>query len=256
MRNKGTIIILLLLISFAGFSQGGGQFRALVFSKTVGWYHYSIHSGVDAIKKLGERHTFRVDWEENSSVFNDNRLKNYQVVIFLNTTGDILNAEEQAAFERYIKAGGGWVGVHSAADTEYDWEWYTHLVGMMFRTHPKEQTAMLNILDTNFPGMQRWGDKTQIWTDEWYQYRQPALEKDLHYLISVDEKTYDPSRMGRDGAMINGMGDFHPIAWYHNYDGGRAFYTGLGHIDNVYKDQAFLDHLYGGIYWAATGKGL
>ncbi len=255
MKNKIILVLALLSVTFAASAQRGGQFRALLFSKTAGWYHYSIHSGVDAIKGLAERHTFSVDWEENESVFSDNRLKNYQVVIFLNTTGDILNDEQQAAFERYIKNGGSWVGVHAAADTEYQWEWYTKLVGMMFRTHPREQTAMLDILDRDFPGMERWATR-QIWTDEWYQYRQPALLDDLHYLIKVDESTYDPSRKLRDGSSTPGMGDFHPIAWYHEYDGGRAFYTGLGHLDRVYKDEAFLDHLYGGIYWAATGKGL
>jgi type 1 glutamine amidotransferase len=250
-----TALICLVTVAFAANAQRGGQFRALLFTKTMGWYHYSIHSGVDAIQGLAARHTFSVDWQENASVFTEERLKNYNVVIFLNTTGDILDNEQQAAFEKYIQNGGGWVGVHSAADTEYDWEWYTKMLGMMFRTHPREQTAMLDIIDRNFPGMERWADR-QIWTDEWYQYRQPALADDLNYLIKVDESTYDPSRKLRDGSTTEGMGDFHPIAWYHEFDGGRAFYTGLGHKDDIYKDQAYLDHLYGGIYWAATGKGL
>ncbi len=167
MKNRIIIVFALLSLAFSASAQRGGQFRALLFSKTAGWYHYSIHSGVDAIKGLAERHTFSVDWEENESVFTDDRLKNYQVVIFLNTTGDILNDEQQAAFERFIKNGGGWVGVHAAADTEYNWEWYTKLVGMMFRTHPREQTAMLDIMDRNFPGMERWATR-QIWTDAWY----------------------------------------------------------------------------------------
>ncbi len=252
---KSRILAICCLVAFSLGAEAQGQFRALLFTKTAGWYHYSIHSGVEGIKGLAARHNFKVDWEENESVFSDNRLKNYDVVIFLHTTGDILNDEQQAAFERYIQNGGGWVGIHAAADTEYDWEWYTKMVGMMFRTHPREQTAMLDIIDRNFPGMERWASR-QIWTDEWYQYRQPALSDDLHYLIKVDESTYDPSRKLRDGSTTDGMGEFHPIAWYHEYDGGRAFYTGLGHIDAIYKDQAYLDHVYGGIYWAATGKGI
>jgi hypothetical protein len=189
-----------------------------------------------------------------TNVFSDKGLEKYDVVIFLNTTGDVLNNEEQAAFERYIKKGGGWVGVHSASDTEYDWPWYTKMVGMMFKIHPAQQTAYLHVEDSNFPGMERFPKKL-LWTDEWYQYQQPALTNDLHYLVSVDEKSYKPyAKWGENEGK--GMGDFHPMAWYHEYDGGRAFYTGLGHIGAIYSDQTFLDHLYGGIYWAATGNGI
>tara|TARA_R110002124_G_scaffold55087_4_gene155980 strand:- start:157 stop:918 length:762 start_codon:yes stop_codon:yes gene_type:complete len=244
----------LILTLTCAFNLHAQQFKALLFTKTAGFHHESIHEGVDGVRNLAKRHSFSVDWQESANVFNEKSLKNYDVVIFLNTTGDILNEEQQAAFEKFIQSGKGWVGVHSAADTEYDWEWYTKMVGMMFKIHPAQQTAYLDVVDSNFPGLDRF-PKRMLWTDEWYQYQKPYKSNDLKFLITVDEKSYDPKTKWGDNAG-EGMGAVHPMSWYHNYDGGRAFYTGLGHIGAIYSDQTFLDHLYGGIYWAATGKGV
>jgi uncharacterized protein len=246
----------LVVLSFLGLMAAGvaraEQFNALLFSKTAGWHHESILEGVKAIRNLGALHDFTVFWTEDASrVFNDKELKKYQVVIFLSTTGDALNNEQQAAFERYIKAGGGFVGIHAAADTEYDWPWYTKMVGHMFHIHPAVQTATIQVLNPNFPGMDRLA-KRFLATEEWYEYDAPRTK--LNYLLSVDEKTYKPyAKWGpKEG---KGMGNFHPIAWYHEYDGGRAFYTGLGHLPATFTDTNFLHHVYGGIYWAATGNG-
>ena len=247
---RSALFLLLMIFSSTAFSQ---QFKALLFTKTDGFHHESILAGVEAIKLLASRHHFALDWQENAGVFNDKALENYKVVIFLNTTGNVLNDEQQAAFEKFIKAGKGYVGIHSASDTEYDWPWYTKLVGMMFKIHPQNQTAYLKVEDSNFPGMERF-PKRFLWTDEWYQYGDRKAD-DLKVLITVDEKTYDPYAKWGDNEG-KGMGTFHPISWYHPYDGGRAFYTGLGHIPLTFSDQTFLDHIYGGIYWAATGKGL
>lgn len=230
------------------------QFNVLVFSKTGGWHHDSIPAGVDAIKDLGKLHDFTVFWTEDPNrVFNDKELGKYQAVVFLLTTGDILNVDQKAAFEHYIKAGGGYVGVHSASDTEYGWPWYTRLVGHMFYVHPTIQTAVLKVEDRQFPGMERWAPRN-LWTEEWYEFM-PAASNKLKYLLTVDESTYKPETKwpGKEG---KGMGKFHPISWYQNYDGGRSFYTALGHLPATYSDPLFRHHLFGGIYWAATGRGL
>jgi type 1 glutamine amidotransferase len=245
------VLVLVLCFSATSFAQRK-QFRVLLFSKTDGFHHESINEGVTAIKAMAERQFFSVSWQENASVFNDKELANYEAVIFLNTTGNILTPEQQTAFEKFIQSGKGYVGIHSASDTEYDWEWYTKMVGMMFKIHPTIQTAYLKVEDKNFPGMERLPAKF-LWTDEWYEFS-PAVSKDLHFLISIDEKTYNPIvKWGPNEGK--GMG-FHPISWYHTYDGGRAFYTAMGHVPQNFSDPLFLDHLFGGIYWAATGKGL
>jgi type 1 glutamine amidotransferase len=248
---RTALLSFLMVVCFAAsYSQ---QFKVLLFTKTEGFHHESVHEGVTALRQLASRNNFTVDWQDNGSIFNEKALANYAAVIFLNTTGNVLNDEQQAAFEKFIQSGKGFVGIHSATDTEYDWPWYTKMVGMMFKIHPQQQTAYLKVEDSNFPGMERFPKKL-LWTDEWYEYGDRKAT-DLHFLLSVDEKSYDPNvKWGEN--VGKGMGSFHPIAWYHNYDGGRAFYTGLGHIALIYTDQTFLDHLYGGIYWAATGKGM
>lgn len=248
-----TLFFVVLLTVSSVFAQRGGQFRALLFTKTAGFHHESINEGVIAVRKLAERHHFSVNWQENAGVFNDRQLENYDVVIFLNTTGDILNEEQQAAFEKFIQSGKGFVGIHSASDTEYDWDWYTKMVGHMFKIHPQIQTAKIRVTDRNFPGLSTIPDEV-LWTDEWYEFG-PAQSDDLNYIITLDESSYDPKVQWGDN-IGEGMGDLHPMAWYHQYDGGRAFYTALGHVPAVYQDPMFLAHLYGGIYWAAKGMGV
>lgn len=249
--KKITLLFLLATLSMGAFAQK--QFKVFLFTKTAGWHHESIHEGVAAFRKMAERHNFDVDWQENTNFVTEQNLAKYQCIVFLNTTGDVLNAEQQKAVEKFIQSGKGFMGIHSASDTEYEWEWYTKMVGMMFKIHPAQQTAYLNVVDSNFPGMERFPKKL-LWTDEWYEFGE-LKSKDLKYLVTIDEKSYDPkAKWGTNESK--GMGNFHPISWYHNYDGGRAFYTALGHIPATFSDQTFLDHLYGGLYWAATGKGL
>ena len=253
MKRKKLILLttlLALLGTATGYSQ---QFKALLFSKTDGWHHESIHAGVAAIQDLAKLHHFDLFWTEDAGrVFNDQWLSEYDVVIFLLTTGDVLNDEEQAAFERFIQNGGGYVGIHSASDTEYDWPWYTKMVGHMFHIHPAIQTGAMKVEERDFPGMDRFADRF-LFTEEWYEFDAPRSEN-LTFLLSVDEETYNPeANWGAKSGQ--GMGDFHPISWYQNYDGGRAFYTALGHLPATYKDPDFMHHIYGGIYWAATGNG-
>lgn len=227
------------------------QFKALLITETSGWHHESIPEGIMALRELAVRNQFDLNWQQEGIKLNDKLLENYQVLIFFNTTGDILDSAEQKAVEKFIQSGKGYVGIHSASDTEYDWPWYNKLVGRMFHIHPLIQTAQLKLTNNKFPGLQGF-DNGVLWTDEWYEFGEEKV-KDLTYILAVDESTYNAKAdWGRKNGK--GMGSFHPIAWYHHFDGGRAFYTALGHLPLVYKEQAFLNHIYAGIYWAATGK--
>ena len=230
------------------------QFRVLMITTTDGWHHESIADAVPAIRGLAEKHHFDVVWEENIDlVFTEESLAEFDVIMFVLTTGDILDPDQQALMESFIRAGKGFVGVHSASDTEYDWPGFTQLVGRMFHIHPAIQTAELSVIDREFPGQERMPDR--FWfTDEYYEFGEETVSG-LNYLLTIDERTYDPvTDWGEKSGT--GMGDFHPLAWYQEFDGGRSFYTALGHLPSVYEDELFLEHLYGGIYWAATGKGL
>jgi type 1 glutamine amidotransferase len=247
---KIVVSIFLLFTSSIVYAK---QFNVLLFTKTDGWHHKSINKAVDAMQAMSENHFFNFEWHEDASHINSDNLKKFDVVMFMLTTGDILNSKQQSALQEFIHSGKGFVGVHSASDTEYEWPWYTQLVGHSFHIHPEIQTARLKVLDRSFPGLEYMPDEG-LWTEEWYEFSE-AKVKGLNYLLSVDENTYKPAADWGD-KKGNGMGKFHPIAWYHQFDGGRSFYTGLGHMPATYKNKAFVEHIYGGLYWAATGKGI
>ena len=218
---------------------GAPRFNVLVFSKTTGFRHDSIPQGIAAIEALGAEHGFAVDSTEDAARFSDAALARYQVVAFLNTTGDILDAGEKAAFERYVRSGGGFVGIHSASDTEYGWPWYGQLVGTWFASHPQIQRATVHIANPDHPSTK--GLPT-AWerTDEWYNFRSNPRGA-VQVLATLDEATYSGGAMGAD----------HPIAWCHEMEGGRSWYTAMGHTQESYAEPLFRLHLLGGIESAA-----
>lgn len=216
------------------------DFRVLVFSKTAGFRHKSIEAGVAAVKKLGKERGFDVEATEDSAVFEPANLGRFQAVVFLNTTGTIFDEAQREAFQAYVRGGGGFVGIHSAADTEYDWEWYGKLVGAYFKSHPRIQEAVIRVEDRNHPATRHLPPK---WTrtDEWYSYRANPRGEEVFVLMSLDTKSFEGSQMGDD----------HPISWFQEFEGGRAFYTGLGHTEESFVEEAFLEHMMGAIRWAA-----
>ena len=228
--------------------------RVLVFTKTAGFVHASIPAGKRAVMELGAAHGFAVDTSSDASRFSDEGLAPYAAVVFLSTTGDVLDAAQEAAFERYIARGKGYVGVHAAADTEYDWPFYRELVGRQFVQHPEHQTATVYPVPAgveDFPGGERvmagFGDSLTLF-EEWYEYTVPYAVG-LRDLMRVDTATY--STRGYKGTEA--MGVYHPLAWYHEHGGGRAFYTGIGHMDETFALPAFREHLLAGIGWAVGG---
>lgn len=221
------------------------NYRLLVFSKTGGFRHASIKDGKIALQKLATEHGFSVDFTEDATAFTDANLAHYAAVIFLLTTGTILDDNQKAAFERYIRAGGGYVGVHSASDTEYNWPWYGGLVGAYFdrvHGHSKVTQATLHVIDRTHPSTVM---LPALWvrTDEWYNFASNPRGR-VNVLMTIDESTYEGGTMGVD----------HPIAWYHEYEGGRAWYTALGHTSESYYEPLFLAHLWGGVMYAVGGK--
>ncbi|MFH9611072.1 ThuA domain-containing protein [Streptomyces sp. NPDC017448] len=215
--------------------------RVLVFSKTAGFRHDSIPAGVAALKELGKGANITVDSTESAAQFTTSNLARYDAVAFLSTTGDVLNAEQQKAFENYVATGGGYVGIHAAADTEYDWEFYGGLVGAHFDSHPHIQPATVRVEDHDHPATAHLEDEWQR-TDEWYNYRTNPRDK-AKVLATLDETTYTGGNMKGD----------HPISWCQSYQGGRSFYTGLGHTKESYAEPAFRSHVLGGLRYA-TGQ--
>ncbi|NMO54593.1 glycosyl hydrolase [Actinoplanes sp. TBRC 11911] len=212
--------------------------KVLVFSKTAGFRHDAIPAGIAAIQTLGSQNGFSVTATEDAGQFTTANLAQYQAVVWLSTTGDVLNATQQTAFQSYIAAGGGYVGVHAAADTEYDWPWYGGLVGAYFNSHPAIQQATVRVEDATNPATAHL-PAAWVRTDEWYNYRANP-RANVRVLLSLDESTYSGGSMAGD----------HPITWCQNYQGGRAFYTGLGHTQESYADANFTRLLLGGIRFA------
>lgn len=212
--------------------------KVLVFYKTAGFWHESIPAGYQAIEDLGEDNDFIVESTDESGEFTEDGLKEYDLVIFYNTTGDVLDEEQQEAFENYIAEGGNFFGIHSAADTEYDWKWYVELVGAYFVDHPEVQEAELVVEQPKHPTVAHLPARWKR-TDEWYNYKDINPENEV--LLTIDESTYSGGTNGED----------HPIAWYRNLEGGgRMVYTGLGHTIQSYVEPAFVEHLLQSILFA------
>ena len=150
MKKIVSAICLMAIVFFYGCGSKSGGRKILVFTKTKGYHHESIPAGVAAIEKLGKENDFSVDTTSDAGVFNDDDLKQYRAVIFVSTTGNILNSDQQVAFERYIEAGGGFMGIHAAADAEYNWAWYNRLVGAYFKSHPgNPNVRKATVVDTS-----------------------------------------------------------------------------------------------------------
>ena len=286
MFAKFTLFFLLAAALLTGCGQRGTQPSVLVFSKTNGYRHASIETGIEAIRQLGAAHGFRVEATEDSTFFTEENLQKFAAVVFLNTSSDVLNNWQQADFQRFIEAGGGFVGVHGASASEYDWRWYGKLVGAFFDHHPDIQEAKVRVVDNAHPAT---ANLPTEWTrtDEWYNFRpvppadkvlvevpknlgqpaekdslsrlinnvvpsvawtyegsQPFLSPDVKVLLALDETSYQGGAHGTS----------HPISWAQEYEGGRSFYTALGHTIESYTDENYLKHLLGGIQYA-IGEG-
>ena len=212
----------------------------MVFSKTEGFRHESISEGIKMIVELGKENGYTVIATEDAEVFNQSELSRVKTIVFLNTTGDVLNQSQELEFQRFIQAGGSFVGIHAAADTEYDWPWYGKLVGGYFASHPSNpnvRSASIDRIDSTHLSVVHLPDRWDR-TDEWYNFKN--LYSGFTPLLNLDESSYEGGQNG----------DYHPIAWYHEFDGGRAFYTGGGHTDSSYSEPAFRQHVSGGILWA------
>jgi len=211
----------------------------LLYTRTLGFRHDSIPAAVAAMKDLGSREGLTVVATEDPSAFTDERLRGVKAVVFLETTGEVLDKTGQDALQAYIRGGGGFLGVHSAADTGHAWPWYLDMLGAEFVDHPAIQSAALVRQDAAHPATAslpaRWTR-----TDEWYNFRASPRGR-VHVLLAIDETSYQGGAMGAD----------HPMAWCHEFEGGRSAYTALGHTKESWSEPLFLDHLRGLLRWAA-----
>ncbi|KAK4038877.1 ThuA-like domain-containing protein [Parachaetomium inaequale] len=243
-------------------------FRVLIFSRTTAYRHDSIPAGIRALYRLASTsasgaHPFTADDSEDPSVFNPASLSAYRVIVLLQCSGDFLDGAQLAALKGFVQSGGGVVAVHCASFAMQSSEWYGRLIGGVFDNHPEPQLGRVRILDSKHPIMtchcsqtgrnsrtdegSELAETERTWMDEWYNFKaHPRATSDcLNMLLAVDEKSYD-------GGV---HGDDHPIAWCQTFDGGRCFYTSLGHFDEAYEEDWFMGQLLGGILWTAGVAG-
>jgi uncharacterized protein len=219
--------------------------RVLIYSGSTGFRHESIEPGVAAIKVLATREGFAADTSEDPNVFTAERLKPYSVIVFVSSTtnpkdpaSEWFVGERREALQGFVHAGKGIVGIHAAADSHFNWPWYTKMIGGVFERHPQGTPAgELTVVDGTHPST-RGLPQTIPHIDEWYYY------KDFNPRVQL-LMTFDPASIGETDANPN------PISWAHEFEGGRVFYTGLGHTKEAYRTSFFLKHIAGALHWAA-----
>ncbi|TKG94220.1 ThuA domain-containing protein [Puteibacter caeruleilacunae] len=246
---KKILVLLLAMVISAGSVVVAKEkkepvLKVLVFTKTDGFRHKSsIEEGVKTLIQIATEKNWLITITEDASFFTDDILSKFDMTVWLNSTGNVLNEKQQKAFMRFIKKGKGFVGIHGASDCEKEWDWYRGLCGAWFKTHPPFQTATINIEDTNHPAMAPFvGMKTFTTDDEWYVFRSNPRAR-VNVLASLDESSV---KKGKDGWQ---MGD-HPVIWYQEYEGARSFYTVFCHGANAYENEKIVQHLTGAIEWA------
>lgn len=249
MNIKNYLLIVLLLLSSVLSAQDNKpdfeeKLNLLIFSKTSGYRHESISSGLKMLYDLSKKQNWVITATENGSLFNEDVLQNIDVIVFLNPTGDALNEDQQSAFEKFAKSKKGIVGIHAAADFEYEWPFYGNIVGAYFRTHPPAQEGTVIFEDYGHPAMKPFkGMKTYTTFDEWYSYKENPRSK-VHVLATLDENSI--KKASNDNWK---MGD-HPIIWWQEIDETRSFYTVFGHTHEAFQDNLIIEHIKNAINWA------
>jgi len=239
--NPIIVLIGIFLFSFSDISKKNENdtLNVLVFSKTQGYRHENIKIGLAGFRTLAANKSWKITTTEDATYFNDKFLSKIDVVVFFNTTGDILNSSEEIALEWFIKSGGGFLGIHAAADTEYYWPFYQELIAAHFASHPPTQKARLIVhQETNHPAIGHLGNEWSL-RDEWYSFKEP-LKSHATLLMEVD----DSSLSGKIP-----LTESHPIAWAHEKYGGRSMYTGIGHTAEQFSDPVYLEHIARSVEW-------
>jgi uncharacterized protein len=238
-KIKSLLLLLAIVVAWQnGICQTIRANKILIFSKTTGFRHASIADGKIALLAMAAANGFAADTTEDAGWFTTTQLQQYKALVFLNTTGNLFDSAQKQALVQYMRNGGGFAGIHAATDTEYQWPWYNLLVGGYFESHPKPQTAKFVIVNRTHPSTAFFTDSIWLHHDELYNFKQ--CNPNVKTLITIDEKSYSGGNMG----------NFHPMAWYHAYEGGRAFYTALGHTSEAWQQPQFLQHVLGGIRYA------
>jgi uncharacterized protein len=250
MRTKVSFITI-ACIALVQACASGAEPRVLVYQKNgKGFVHDNLAASAAAIRELGKQNGFGVDISTNPAVFADGNLKKYQALVFANSNNEAFeNPEQRGVFQRFIRGGGGFMGIHSSTGSERQWVYFQQMQGAKFLRHSPLQEFTINVIDPKHPATAHLPANWK-WEDECYFFTNMNL--DIRVLLFVDTKTLlDPKLDSAPGQTVGGV---FPLAWCHEFDGGRVFYTALGHKIKYYSDPAFRQHLLGGLRWVMDGK--
>ncbi len=243
------------VIVFLASLAGAADRKVLVYTRNFtpdgkGYVHDNIQASVEAIRKLGADNGFGVDSSDNPAAFTTENLKQYRVIVFSNSNNEAFeNDAQREALQKFVRAGGGVVGIHSATGSERKWPWFWSMMGGKFLRHPKLQTFTVRVKDPAFPAAKSL-PATFEWTDECYYHDNMAA--DIHPVLVTDPVKLDDPKKGEYPG--DRFGDSLPLVWYHEFEGGRVFYVGLGHKIEHYSDPRLQGIILGGILWAMGGK--
>ncbi|KAG7089790.1 hypothetical protein E1B28_011441 [Marasmius oreades] len=226
--------------------------RVLIYSATRGFRHDSIPTAIQILKEKGPSVHIQFDSTEDENLFSDSNLAPYGAVVFLSTTGEVLQASGKTAFQNYLNRGGNFIGIHSASDSLVNDTFYGHEIGAYFDYHPPLQNATVNVLDRSHPSTTMLPARWKV-QDEMYNFKSDPRALGAKVILSADESTYTD-----DGVRKFNQGTPHPTAWYQERGAGvqegrtagRSFYTSLGHLNETWRDELFIAHVLGGIQWA------
>lgn len=236
-KTKTLLILFVSIVIFPMMVQSQKSDRILVFTKTRGYAHASIPAGVEAMKEIAAKLNVEMDTTSNVQLFTSENLKLYSALVFISTNGSVLNEEQRTAFKEYINSGGGFMGVHGASAGARTWPWYQEMVGASFSSHPEPKEGVLLRGDLLHP-INRSFPERMVWKDEWYNFGE-VEEKDLTILLWVDEASYIGGEYGKK----------HPMAWIREFEGGRSFYTAIGHFSYHFTNEIFKKHLEAGLLY-------
>jgi len=246
MKKLTTLLFLLLIAVFACHAQNK-KINVLVFSKTTGFRHNSISSGLKMMSDLAQDRKWILTATENADLFTPEFLKTFDAVVFLNPTMEVLNDQQQKNFEEFMATGKGFVGIHAAADCEYEWPWYGKLNGAFFKTHPPAQTGTVIFEDTDHPTMVPFkGMKTYRTFDEWYSFKENPRAK-VNVLARLDETSLDQATLKDEKWKMND----HPLIWYQETGNSRSYYTVFGHTPEAFQDPKVKEHIGCAVDWVA-----
>jgi len=248
---KRLISFIIVFVIFSPFGAlGQTQFKALVLACPSEYHYEFIEVAKQSFREMADMHHFDMNYSSEAWVL-EGDLSVYDVIVFLNTDAERLNEAQRAGLQRYVASGKGFVAVHRSIGLAKDWAWYRDLVGRSLTIHPIMQTGVVEVVDGSHPSTLAMPEQF-LWTEEWYE-TEAFDESPLHVLLEVDESSYDPTWIWA-GQEAHGMGEHHPVAWTQTFEGCRVFVTTMGHLAAAYRNQRYLDHLYGGIFWAAKGE--